>query len=130
MQTLTRLLHWIPGCLWASFIFYLSHQSSPPGADLGPDFLGHILVYGVLALTLLWAVTKALQKQATLQRVLLVWALAVFYGVLDEMHQSMIPLRDPSFKDLISNLVGSGLSLAISIPLLRYLRGKWKWIPE
>lgn len=130
MQTSRFFLYWSPPCLWAGFIFYLSHQSNPPGADLGPDFVGHILLYGVLAVTLLWAVTKGLQDRVTLRRVLIVWALAILYGVFDELHQSMVPLRDPSMKDLISNLAGSGLALSVSAPLLRYLRGKWKWIPE
>jgi len=130
MQVSELLLHWSPAFLWAGFIFYLSHQSSPPGASLAPDYIGHILLYGILTLTLLWAVTKGFRKPPTLRLVIMAWVLALLYGITDEVHQSMIPLRDPSLQDLVSNSVGSVLSLSISVPLLRRLRGKWKWIPE
>src|SRR5690606_4887735 len=124
MQVSELLLHWSPAFLWAGFIFYLSHQSSPPGASLAPDYIGHILLYGILTLTLLWAVTKGFRKPPTLRLVIMACVMALLCGIPYEVHQSMIPLRDPSLHDLVSYSGASVLSLAFSVPLLRRLRGK------
>ncbi|MCH8087626.1 MAG: VanZ family protein [Chloroflexi bacterium] len=43
---------------------------------------------------------------------LLVLLLAVGYGLLDELHQSYVPGRDPSLYDVLADVLGAALALS------------------
>lgn len=104
-----------PMLLVMGFIFFLSHQTgdtlhlpSVPGIDK----IGHMAIYGLLAVTVLWLLGSAKQVDPTgtaLKTVLL----CVIYGLSDEWHQSFIPGRMVGCYDLLADLAGSVLVAAI-----------------
>lgn len=90
-------------------IFFLSHQpgsslhfSLPPGADK----LGHALLYGLLAAAALPALAPS-RRRPTWRTGILVVLVCLLYGVSDELHQAMVPGRDPSLGDLIADTAGA-----------------------
>ncbi|MBU0962111.1 MAG: VanZ family protein [Proteobacteria bacterium] len=118
------LLRTVPVTLVMGTIFLLSHQSgdtlslpSFPGADK----IAHMLAYGILALTVLWAFGQnGLRKtrRVAIQTVLC----CLFYGLSDEYHQSFIPFRSVSGLDLLADIAGALCVTLIwfgSLPLRR-----------
>lgn len=90
---------WLPALCWMGVIFFLSAQSSLPSP---PDRLltfilrkiGHVVVYAILALLLLRAT-------ASFKRPVLYAALiAVLYAISDELHQSFVPGREATLRDV------------------------------
>jgi VanZ family protein len=96
------VLAWVPAATWAAFLFFLSSRESLP-VDLatGLDKVAHFGAYLVLGFLLSVAVTRAG----------LPLALAVFlgfaYGLLDEVHQSMVPGRIADVGDWVADAAGT-----------------------
>jgi VanZ like protein len=67
----------------------------------------HVPAYAVLAATWRWALTAWLQ--APRARTTVAVALAAFYGVFDEWHQSFVPARDASLTDVALDVTGAVL---------------------
>lgn len=84
-------------------------RSVPAPPILGWDKLVHAVVYAVLA---------ALLVRATGGRLALALAIAILYGVTDELHQALVPGRfaDPfdALADAIGALLGVASTLAFS----------------
>lgn len=96
-------------------IFFFSHQ---PGDTLylpafpGIDKICHLVIYGLLALTVLWCLGPGGQEppfRVALKTVLF----CLLYGLSDEFHQSYIPQRSVSGLDLLADLTGAILVCAI-----------------
>ena len=47
----TNFHYWMPAFLYAALIFFLSHQSDPPGAQVVPDYTAHFFEYAFFGLT-------------------------------------------------------------------------------
>lgn len=76
--------------------------------------LGHLVAYAVLA-ALLW---RALRGQAAFllkgwAPIILAFVLAVTYATLDEFHQSFVPSRTPTARDVVIDIGGAVIGLAI-----------------
>ena len=100
---------WAPVVAWAGLIFALSAQPNLTFVpDAGLDFvvrkLGHMAVFGILAL-LLW---RAVAATTNLRRP---WAwglvLAVLYAATDELHQAFVETRHPSPLDVGIDAAGA-----------------------
>ena len=96
-------------------IFYLSTQSTlpdltPPGLPDVQDVIGHLAVYAVLAL--LWQ--RALHGARVHGVGWWALAIAVLYGLSDELHQSFVPGRTMTLADLATDVVGAGAALLIA----------------
>jgi VanZ family protein len=95
-------------------IFWLSSRSalpSPPGISYAISAnAGHFLVYFALAIFILLGLGAG--KQASRRELYLAGALALLYGVSDELHQSFVPGRDPSMLDLAADAAGIAVALA------------------
>jgi VanZ family protein len=117
-----RLLHWLPAVIQAGLIFYLSNQTSPPGADLGPDYILHGCGYLILGAAVAWGMSSGLRNALSRNQWLACWMLAVFYGALDEFHQSFIPGRDPSLSDLTADAVGAAVGVLLVLAASRMVR--------
>ncbi|MBI2082970.1 MAG: VanZ family protein [Deltaproteobacteria bacterium] len=94
---------WIPLLLYASFLFYLSHQPSiePPeffGWLFLSDKLLHVGAYTPFGLLLARAVKR--------HKLLIAFLGATLYGLSDEFHQSFIPGRMVEIGDLVADAVG------------------------
>ncbi len=96
-------------------IFIASHQPKLPdlpflhievrGYDLS-DKIGHLVVYAVLG-ALLWRVLGDLKGGV---RICAVVALAVAYGITDELHQLSVPGRSFELADLGADALGAAVS--------------------
>ena len=108
---------WGPPIVWAAVIFALSSipQSDVPSL-INPvlEFIakktGHVLEYGILALLLL----RALQGHR--QRFVVAGVISFLYAISDEFHQSFVPHREPTLRDVIID----GAAVAFFL-LLSYL---------
>lgn len=119
------LLRLAPLLLMAA-IYYSSSQSGggPAPVDsarLVLDWLHnllHVPAYALLAAS--WCL--ALPQRQSWPGALLIFALTVGYGVLDEWHQSFVPGRQCSAGDLLLDAVGAGLGIRLSNRMLLRLR--------
>ncbi len=112
---------------WALLIWDLSSQRAPVPVGASPWWelasnLAHAPLFGTL--TLLVAALCLRRRDGGWPRpergrVALVLALALGYGVLDELHQSRVPGRDASALDVLTDLVSAVLVLWIVFTLGR-----------
>jgi VanZ family protein len=104
---------WLPPLLWMGLIFYLSSQERlPRPTGLPPNIqaiAGHVAAYAVLALLLFAALGSRSWNYAI--RAAVVFAVAVLYGVSDEIHQSFVPGRDASAFDVGVDALGAAFAL-------------------
>jgi len=97
-------------------IFFLSHQ---PGESLDlPDIpnldkLLHGLVYGVLAMTVIYARSPDRVTARPVHAFFLTVFWCVLYGISDELHQSFVPGRCPSAWDLAADTLGAVLGAVL-----------------
>lgn len=116
-----RALRWLPAVLWMGGIFYLSQQSSPLGADAGASraALAHVALFGGLAALLYWPLAGR-SAQFAWAAMAISFALAVLYGVTDELHQAFVDGRVASEADLVIDAAGA-LAGVTAAALLRLL---------
>lgn len=104
--------------LWGPFLaalavmFWLSSLSEIPGSDYVWDKLLHTVGYaglGVLALRAFHGGFERLRPAPTLYAALAV----ILWGVSDEFHQSFVPGRDASPRDLLADAVGVALAVLL-----------------
>ena len=103
-------------------IFFLSHQPGdtfimPP--IVGLDKLVHMIVYGVLAGTMIWAFNYPGTNYSPVKLALATIILCTLYGVSDELHQKFVPGRYPSPYDVVADGLG-----AVIVSLLWLRRAK------
>lgn len=118
---MTRRWRWVAlggAVLWAAALFWQS-SSSDAGSFLGflPSGSDKVLHAGA------YAVLGGLLTAATSNPVLGV-ALAIAYGVSDEIHQSFVPGRDASVGDLVADAVGAALGAGLVVYLVRRSRAR------
>lgn len=110
-----RALRTLPMVSVMGSIFFLSHQpgtalrlSVPPGADK----LGHAVLYALLAGTALFALLPV-PPQRNLRTGILVVLVCFLYGISDEVHQAFVPGREASFGDLLADVAGAAIVVAL-----------------
>ncbi|MBF6605025.1 MAG: VanZ family protein [Chloroflexi bacterium] len=115
---------WAPVLGWAGLIFVLSAQpdlrfASDPGLDFVVRKLGHMGVFGILAL-LAW---RALAGTTAWRRPWAwAFALTVLCAASDELHQGFVAGRHPSATDVAIDATGALLAL-VAVGLIRSGRG-------
>jgi VanZ family protein len=105
-NAMRRMMLWTPPVVYMLVIFYLSSQSHPVPliAEHVWDKLLHFLEYGGLGALLYRALRgEGLSGPRALG---VAAAAAAVYGGSDEWHQSFVPLRDSSFRDWLTDLLG------------------------
>jgi VanZ family protein len=114
------MLRWLAVLAWMGAIFALSSIPSiatpfEPGYDFTFKKFAHVAVYGVLTALLFNAVRIHIRhKGYALLTVLLV---SVLYAFSDEWHQTFVPGREGTLRDVTIDAIGAvGMSL--------WLRGK------
>lgn len=108
MVVMTFLARWSPAAAIAIAIFWLSHQSRPPGAGLAPDYIGHFVAYAAFAFAVVWGMTNCL-RELSVSRLFFSWVLVVCYALSDEFHQGFIPGRHPSFSDIFVDVLATSM---------------------
>jgi VanZ family protein len=91
-------------------IFVLSSQpglavSDDPAVDQPTRHAAHVLVYAVLTLLLAWAATG--RRVPSVRLSVGAGAIAVLYGLTDEIHQTFVPTRHGRPEDLIWDSLGA-----------------------
>jgi VanZ family protein len=120
---------------WLSLIYSLSDRTGSEAADalvplfwLGTivDEVAHLVLYGGLATLTMWAFWSWRSAgYAEFRWVWLAAVLALLYGLTDEYHQTFVPGRSASLKDIITDGVGAmGAALAWF-----YLATHWAKLP-
>jgi VanZ family protein len=115
---------WGPVAVIAGGIFMLSNMSG--GADL-PSFphidkLAHIIVFGLLGLTVVRAFSRLLSwrpMQVSLLSIVVVTA----YGASDELHQHFIPQRTVELLDVGADAIGVTLACLVWFLMIQRSRG-------
>ena len=87
-----------------------------------PDEAEHAVGFLIFSLTLVWGVTSGLNKGLTAFAAVVVWVVAVTYGMSDEFHQSFVSGRTPSLADVLADGVGALIGISASWLLLRSRR--------
>lgn len=77
----------------------------------GGDKTAHVIEYAGLAFLLAHA----------LDNPFLVLAASIAYGLVDEIHQSFVPLRDAGWPDLLADTIGTLIGLVLARALRRPL---------
>lgn len=106
-------MRYLPPLIWMGVIFVMSAQPSLPSADdpaldVALKKTGHVIAYAVLMALLLRSATPD-QGALTRGRVIACCAILIGYACSDEFHQSFVPGRNSSLKDVILFDVTGGL---------------------
>lgn len=117
-KLVTVIQAFAPALLWYALISYASNEPNLPGPALPALQLlwfktAHILVYGVLG-ALVWYGWSRVQRERTTgkqNRNVLLTVLVL--AAIDEWHQSFVPGRTPRLSDIVIDLIGTGLMLAL-----------------
>jgi len=103
------LSYWLPPLLWMAIIFYLSSRSR---ISISPTYIVnfiffktlHVLEYAFLYF--LWfRVFNNLNKKST-SRWFFPFIIAVLFAISDELHQSIVPTRQSTIRDMFIDTGG------------------------
>jgi len=85
------------------------------GLELAPagDKVGHLLLYGALALSLGWAIHRWRPRVWIITGPTIAWTV----GFIDEVRQKGIQGRDADFEDLLANSLGVTLAFGLLFAL-------------
>ncbi len=123
---LSKLFSWLAVIVWAAIIFLFSGQQSL-GTNWGIwDFLlrkaAHMSEFAILFVLVWRAVRMHGMVSGTAMALGVVIALA--YAVTDELHQSFVPGRTASFKDVAFDLAGIICAVAVVMLVKKHTQGK------
>jgi VanZ family protein len=104
---------WVPVLVYVILIFYLSSLSQVPWTHMAPDYVSHALEYFGLALLVARGLNDGLSNLITPRRLLISFLLCLGYAILDEIHQIFVPNRYADVLDVLSDVVGIVLALAL-----------------
>ena len=122
---MVAVLKMMPMLLIMGIIFFLSEQS---GYSLslhisllyGADKIAHLLMYLVLAATVIYAFSDGFKKNFPSITVGLTLFVCLFYGISDEFHQSFTPGRSVSMFDVVADFTGALLCCAAWLRYRKY----------
>ncbi|MBI4328946.1 MAG: VanZ family protein [Chloroflexi bacterium] len=119
----TVALRALPALLWMGLIFYLSslsHLEAPGEVErllpLPGDVIGHVGECAVLGVLL------AVAFLSTRWRWVAAFAVALLYGLSDELHQVFVPGRAASWEDILADAIGAVLGVGASWAATRLWR--------
>ena len=90
-------------------------------SDIRLDYLIHFLEYGTL--TVLSFLTFAGEGFFIgIRKILVITMILIFFAILDEYHQKLIPGRSFNYKDILSNLTGIIAGVVFCVVIFRMIR--------
>lgn len=109
---------WLPVIIWAGIIFWLSSIPNLK-TNLEYDFIlrkiAHTVEYFILTL-LLYRAFKGSFNMGIFHLFIYPVTLSFFYAVSDEFHQSFVPARSASIRDVLIDTIGIlGFYIVITI---------------
>lgn len=109
-----RLVLWGPVAAYMALLFTLSAMASPPSPVELNDKVKHVIGYGGLGLLAVRATAGGTLSGATGGAAVAAWAIAVGYGVTDELHQRVVPGRTADAADVLADAAGAA---AVIVPV-------------
>jgi VanZ family protein len=96
-------------------IFVFSAQpnlrvSDEAGLDFVVRKIGHLAVFGVLAILLFEALPRG---RGARRRAVVAFTLTVLYALSDELHQAFVAGRGPAATDVVIDAVGAAVALFV-----------------
>ena len=88
-------------------IFVLSSISHPPAVPEGVDKNLHAALYAGLTALVVRALAGGWRRHVSLSVALVSIVIATAYGVTDEFHQSLVPLRKADAMDVVADAIGA-----------------------
>ncbi len=94
-------------------IFFFSTLSSAPsaGGSVWPARIYHFVIFFLFSFFLLVSIKR--KNKLKVSHIILVLVVSIIHAVLDEIHQTFVPFRDASFRDVLNDTLGSFLALAV-----------------
>jgi len=110
----------IPPVIWALVIFFLSDQEVLPGFSINAlDFiskkLAHMFVYAVLYLLIYRGVLIVREKTSGYKTWLFPLLICFIYAITDEIHQSIVPGRHATIRDISYDMLGASIVILSKI---------------
>lgn len=107
---------WLPPIAWAALIWFMSSQSKPPTPPIALFAHADKVVHAGIWFVLGGLLARALSQPSTPAPIRaawgpIAWLLAVSWGVIDEIHQSFVPLRTPDAFDVLADATGALLAV-------------------
>ena len=122
-KTKKYIIAYLPSILWATVIFFLSNQETLPGFTISVlDFLfkktAHMFVYAVLYLLLFRASQQTNPQLSHKNQYLFPLLVCSLYSISDEIHQSFVPGRFSTFRDMGYDMLGVSAVLLYQLKLI------------
>ncbi|MGH9457978.1 MAG: VanZ family protein [Thermoanaerobaculia bacterium] len=114
-----RTLRLLPLLLYMAFTWSASARPADALPSAIDDRLAHFGEYGLLALLALFAITAFDARRVRGGALAAAAAIAIAWGVVDELHQSFVPTRDSSLSDLLFDALGTAAALGMAAVLAR-----------
>jgi VanZ family protein len=89
--------------------------------------LGHLMEYAILAALLWCALRSTLIWMRSIAITGLVFCASAVFAASDELHQSFVPVRTASVKDVMIDICGATIALALCVALRRGRRAARRW---
>jgi hypothetical protein len=126
---------WLPPLGYMIAIFSLSALPNPQIGGDTPDYVLHAVEYFLLALLLIRLLLSGpFQRVSTVSVMawhhacLLGTAMAVLYGISDEIHQYFVPGRHYSLSDIGADAVGAMIAYGVALLDKKFLPIRLAWI--
>jgi VanZ family protein len=104
----------LPSAIWAGLIFFLSDQGNLPSMNISTfDFIfkksAHIFVYSVLYFLIFYGVQQVISKKYAPKAWYLPLIICICYAISDEVHQSIVPGRNATLRDISYDTLGASI---------------------
>ena len=105
------LYYWLPPVLWMSFIFLLSSRHRIGLSEVYMyNFIIfkslHMIEYAALFFMLFRAINKTFTNVSKKNALMIAVVLAILYGISDEVHQTFVPTREGTIRDIGIDSIG------------------------
>jgi len=94
-------------------------------AEFRLDYIMHFCEYGFLTFLTLLSFAES-EFRIKFLKVIIITSCLMFFAILDEYHQKLIPGRSFSLKDILSNLSGVLVLTLITLVLFSLIKNKFK----
>ena len=126
---------WLPPIGYMMAIFLVSSLSNPQIGGETPDYVLHAMEYFLLALLLIRLLLSGPVRQSGIEKVmawhqacLLGMAVAMLYGISDEIHQYFIPGRHSSLSDVMADFFGAVMAYGAALLDKQLLLNRLPWM--
>lgn len=121
VTTAEKIARLAPAVLYAALIYGVSSIPSSDVPPLADDRILHFAEYFGFGICLAFAAAAWARERFTLRHAVLAAIAGLAWAVSDEWHQSFVPGRDPSLRDILFD--GLGLAAAQALILGLTARG-------